>query len=279
MCARTLLLTQRVKLRFFVGSLDPDIRDDELQDSTLRSPNIAPTDPIAILRLDAQGPKLSSVRWGLVPDGKRQAPKSALGRPLINAREDKLLRWGPWRSPFTARRCLVLVSGWMEWRVERQGGCQAAAGVGESLVGNLLPDKDVGDTLEQQAQTSLFGAAPRSSKPQRIPYRFQPRGGGLLALAGMWSPWDPPGAPHTDSAVIITQAAKGDLAGYHDRSPVVLPQSLWGEWLNPETPEPLSLIQPPQPGTLEALRLTERIGRVGDKSEGVQETLGEAVLL
>lgn len=253
MCARTLLLTQRVKLRFFVGSLDPDIRDDELQDSTLRSPNIAPTDPIAILRLDAQGPKLSSVRWGLVPDDKRQAPKSAIGRPLINAREDKLLRWGPWRSPFTARRCLVLVSGWMEWRVE--------------------------DTLEQQAQTSLFGAAPPSSKPQRIPYRFQPRGGGLLALAGMWSPWDPPGAPHTDSAVIITQAAKGDLAGYHDRSPVVLPQSLWGEWLNPETPEPLSLIQPPQPGTLEALRLTERIGRVGDKSEGVQETVGEAVVL
>lgn len=253
MCARTLLLTQRVKLRFFVGILDPDIDDSQLQDSTLRSPNIAPTDPIAILRMDERGPRLSTVRWGLVTPDKRTAPPRDIGRPLINAREEKLMRWGPWKAPFTARRCLVLVSGWMEWRVE--------------------------DTPDAQVQTSLFGVPPPQTKAKRVPYRFQPPGGGLMALAGMWNPWDPPGDPGRDSAVILTQGAKGGLAGYHDRSPVVLPQQAWAEWLNPETPEPLSLIRPSLPGTLEALQLTDRVGRVGDKSENVQESLGTPELL
>jgi putative SOS response-associated peptidase YedK len=50
--------------------------------------------------------------------------------------------------------------------------------------------------------------------------------GGVLAFAGVWTPW---GDRLTCS--IITTAAVGHLAGVHDRMPLVLPPGRWDGWL------------------------------------------------
>ena len=254
MCARTLLITKRVKLHFFVSSLAPEIFSEGLKESTLSSHNLAPTDDIAVLRMSAQGPELTSMRWGLVPSGQRAAPKQALRRPLINARQDKLATWRDWTTPFQARRCLVITSGWIEWTLEtpRQGP-------------------------EAQAQTTLF-AASRPPKPQRQAWWFRPKGGELVALAGFWNPWDPPNDPGRDSAALITVDASPALARWHDRSPVVLPQSAWGAYLNPDTVDPQALLRSPGPGEIEVQPLAAGIGSVRNKSASVLQPEGETIL-
>lgn len=251
MCARTLLITKRVKLRMFVAPIAPEVFDAGLKDSTLSSHNLAPTDDIAVLRLQEKGPELSSVRWGLVTSGERTRPKAALKRPLINAREDKLETWRDWTPPFKHRRCLVLTSGWIEWTLETP--------------------------TQPRAQTTLFAAA-RPAKPERQAWWFRPRGGELMAMAGFWNPWDPPGDPGRDSAALITVQASEVLSRWHHRSPVVLPPSAWGAWLNPDTIDPGQLLRSPGPGEIEVLPLDAAIGSVRNKDASVLRPTGDAVL-
>ncbi|MDO9352668.1 MAG: SOS response-associated peptidase [Solirubrobacteraceae bacterium] len=72
---------------------------------------LRPTDPVAIVRTDPEtGERVAeAVRWGMQP------PRSK--RPLINARDDKLLSSGLWsgltRNPAT--RILIPADGWYEW--------------------------------------------------------------------------------------------------------------------------------------------------------------------
>ena len=251
MCARTLLITTRVKLHFFVSPLAPEVYSEGLKDSTLSSHNLAPTDDIAVLRMSAQGPELTSMRWGLVSPSQGTAPKNTLRRPLINARQDKLETWRDWTIPFQKRRCLVISSGWIEWTLERP--------------------------IRDQAQTTLLPTS-RPPKPERQAWWFRPRGGGLVAMAGFWNPWDPPSDPGRGSAALITVAASHSLSRWHDRSPVVLSQHDWGTYLNPDTLDPQALLRSPGPGEIEVQRLGADIGPVRNKSPKALLPQGETIL-
>lgn len=58
-----------------------------------------------------------------------------------------------------------------------------------------------------------------------------------IGFAGLYSWWkDPDGSddPWLLTATIVTAAAPQELAGIHDRAPVLLPQSEWPTWLSPE---------------------------------------------
>jgi putative SOS response-associated peptidase YedK len=57
-------------------------------------------------------------------------------------------------------------------------------------------------------------------------YFMTPAHGGVLAMAGLWSPW---GEGLTFS--VVTTAAIGDLALVHDRMPLLLPWQRWAGWL------------------------------------------------
>jgi putative SOS response-associated peptidase YedK len=70
--------------------------------------NIAPTQPIAIVRAGAKGRELLPVRWGLIPWWAKD-PKSL---PLmINARAEQVAEKPAFRDAFKYRRCLVPASG------------------------------------------------------------------------------------------------------------------------------------------------------------------------
>ncbi len=70
---------------------------------------VRPTDPIAIVRATDHGRTAEAVRWGIQP------PRAK--RPLINARDDKLLTAGLWSHLVASPRARVLIpaDGWYEW--------------------------------------------------------------------------------------------------------------------------------------------------------------------
>lgn len=65
------------------------------------------------------------------------------------------------------------------------------------------------------------------------PYFIRPRQGGVLALAGLWSPGkDAAGEPRRTCA-IVTTTANAVVATLHERMPVILADTHWDHWLDP----------------------------------------------
>lgn len=95
-----------------------------LFETTLRLPiearyNIAPTQFVPVIRESTStGRQLAMLYWGLVP---AWAKDKAIGNRLINARSETLHEKPSFRRAFSQRRCLVLASGFYEWRSENQG--------------------------------------------------------------------------------------------------------------------------------------------------------------
>ncbi|TDC82235.1 SOS response-associated peptidase [Micromonospora sp. KC606] len=84
--------------------------------------NVAPTDPVPLVRLDAEAGRLLSVgRWGLVPHWSRSAAGAAR---MINARSETVATSRAYAKPFARRRCLVPADGWYEWVRRPDGGKQ-----------------------------------------------------------------------------------------------------------------------------------------------------------
>lgn len=80
--------------------------------------NIAPTQPIAIVRAPQGSRELALVRWGLVPPFVEDPRRFAL---LINARAEGITERGAFRNAVRYRRCLVPASGFYEWRKAPSG--------------------------------------------------------------------------------------------------------------------------------------------------------------
>lgn len=78
--------------------------------------NIAPTQFIAAIRDDDSGSReLVMLRWGLVPFW---AKDPAIGNRMINARAETVAEKPSYRNAYKKRRCLILASGFYEWRKE-----------------------------------------------------------------------------------------------------------------------------------------------------------------
>src|SRR5262249_5903439 len=58
---------------------------------------------------------------------------------------------------------------------------------------------------------------------RKRPYCVRPRQGGPIAFAGLWETWMGPNGEEMETAIIITTAARGELARLHERMPVIVP--------------------------------------------------------
>lgn len=75
--------------------------------------NIAPSQPVHIVRADNGRRVFVSVRWGLVPFWAKDV---SIGYRMINARSETVL-WKPaFREAFATRRCLIPADGFYEWK-------------------------------------------------------------------------------------------------------------------------------------------------------------------
>jgi putative SOS response-associated peptidase YedK len=105
--------------------------------------NVAPTQPIPVVRLADGRNSFALVRWGLLPSWVKDPRTFSL---LINARGESVLDKPAFRNAMRRRRCLVPADGFYEWKADggrkrpyfirpRGGGPIAFAGLWECWTG------------------------------------------------------------------------------------------------------------------------------------------------
>jgi putative SOS response-associated peptidase YedK len=77
--------------------------------------NIAPTQPIAIVRIAEGRRQFALVRWGLIPPWVKDPRSFAL---LINARAESVNEKPAFSNAMKRRRCLIPADGFYEWKSE-----------------------------------------------------------------------------------------------------------------------------------------------------------------
>jgi putative SOS response-associated peptidase YedK len=175
--------------------------------------NVAPTTTIATVvsrhgdSEDVPTRRVRLMRWGLIPPWVKAGPDGApdnKGPLLINARADKLTTSPAFRGSAKNKRCLVPMDGWYEWRAPEPGG-----------------------------------------RGGKTPFFLHRDDGEPLFMAGLWSVWRPhEGAAALLSCTIITTDAVGQLAQVHDRMPLMLDESDWDRWMDPDRPIDGALLRP-----------------------------------
>ena len=139
--------------------------------------NVAPTDPVPVVRYDAKEHQrsLEVMRWGLVPFWAKDIK---VGFANINAKAEGIESKPAFREAFRQRRCLVPVDNFYEWKKVDSG---------------------------------------------KQPYAIGLKGGGLMALAGLWETWRSSSAgERVRSFAIVTTEPNELCAALHNRMPVVL---------------------------------------------------------
>jgi putative SOS response-associated peptidase YedK len=101
----------------FVISIEADEFQEELDLGPMPSDwkprfNVAPSQPVAVV-VDSDRREVQWMRWGLIPSW---AKDTTIGDKLINARSETAVEKPSFRSAFVHRRCLILATGFYEWR-------------------------------------------------------------------------------------------------------------------------------------------------------------------
>ena len=175
--------------------------DDVVGEQLPASYNVAPTQPVrAVLeRAPREEPdaapsrQLRTLRWGLVP---AWAKDPSIGSRMINARVETITEKPAFRRAASRRRLLVPADGYYEW--EKREGQKA-----------------------------------------KVPHFLHAAGGEPLAFAGLYELWPDPARAEDDpdrwlwTLTILTTQASDALGRIHDRTPVVIPPDMRGDWLDP----------------------------------------------
>ena len=133
--------------------------------------NVAPTQPIAIVRLIDGQRHFALVRWGLLPSWVKDPRNFSL---LINARGESVLDKPAFKNAMKRRRCLVPADGFYEWKRDgarnqpffvrkKGGGPLAFAGLWETWTG---PN---GEELETAAIVTTNANATLAPIHERMP--------------------------------------------------------------------------------------------------------------
>jgi putative SOS response-associated peptidase YedK len=91
----------------------------------------------------------------------------------------------------------------------------------------------------------------QGEKGARTPYAIRPRGGGLIAFAGIWENWRGPEG-RVATCAIVTCEANATLRPLHDRMPVVVAPDDFALWLGEAGPGAARLMVPAPEGVLVA---------------------------
>jgi putative SOS response-associated peptidase YedK len=135
MCGRFVLISAPAAIRALLGYPE--------QPNFPPRYNVAPTQPVAVVRLNEGRRQFVLMRWGLLPSWVKDPKTFPL---LINARGESLSEKPAFRAAIKRRRCLIPVDGFYEWKTEgdrkqpyyvraRSGGPFVFAGLWETWTG------------------------------------------------------------------------------------------------------------------------------------------------
>jgi len=162
--------------------------------------NVAPTQPVPIVRVVEGNREFALVRWGLIPSWVKDPRGFTL---LINARGESAAEKPAFKNAIKRRRCLFPADGFYEWKrdgerkqpyfVRRKGGGPLAfAGLWESWIG---PN---GEEQETAAIVTTAASASISHVHDRMPVIVPPE------QFELWL--DPNADPEMAAAVVIQPA-------------------------------------------------------------------------
>jgi putative SOS response-associated peptidase YedK len=181
-----------------------DVRE-RLGPEPVPSYNVAPTDPVPLItERHGQGGLLRQLTTARWGLVPSWSKDPRKGPPLINARAETLLEKPSFRTAAAKRRGMVAANGYYEWQ----------------------------KTPEGKTPVYLHGEHEE-----------------LLAFAALYEYWPDPALPedHPEkwllSCTIITTEATDALGHIHDRTPVIVPPELHGDWLDPGTTSPADVRQ------------------------------------
>jgi len=131
--------------------------------------NVAPTQPVPIVRLFEGKRRFALVRWGFIPAWVKDPRSFSL---LINARGESLNDKPAFRAAMRYRRCLVPADGFYEWRRENEraapyyvrhkpGGPMAFAGLWENWMGPNGEEMESAAIVTTRANRMLAAIHPR----------------------------------------------------------------------------------------------------------------------
>ncbi len=138
--------------------------------------NVAPTQPIPVVRLHDGKRRFVLMRWGLLPSWVKDPKTFSL---LINARGESVIDKPAFRAAMRRRRCLVPADGFYEWRdvggrkqphfvhLQKTGGPFAFAGLWETWTGPNGEEMDTVAIVTTNANRTL--SAIHSRMPVIVP--------------------------------------------------------------------------------------------------------------
>jgi len=110
---------------------------------------------------------------------------------------------------------------------------------------------------------------------RKRPYCVRPRQGGPIAFAGLWETWIGPNGEEMETAIIITTAAKGELARLHQRTPVIVPPDAFDLWLDCGKVDAITaaaaLFAPAPQGLLEAYEISPAVNHTANDGPNLIE--------
>jgi putative SOS response-associated peptidase YedK len=138
--------------------------------------NIAPTQPIAVVRVEEGKRRFALVRWGLIPSWAKDPKSVSL---LFNARGETAIDKPAYRAAMKRRRCLIPADGFYEWQRagerkqpfyvrSKNGEPLAFAGLWETWTG---PN---GEELETAAIVTTTANRPLAQIHDRMPVIVPP---------------------------------------------------------------------------------------------------------
>ncbi|MCF3641553.1 SOS response-associated peptidase [Rhizobium sp. TRM95111] len=115
------------------------------------------------------------------------------------------------------------------------------------------------------------------AKPQA--YWIRPKGGGIVAFAGLMETWSSADGSEVDTGAILTTTSNGAVARIHGRLPVVIGPEDFSRWLDCRTQEPrevTDLMRAPEPDFFEAIPVSDKVNKVANTGPDLQEPVTPA---
>lgn len=197
--------------------------------------NMSPTQsvPVILVRDDKQ--QLELFRWGLVPFWAKDVA-SAAKYSLINARSEEITEKRSYAQAFQKRRCLVPLSGFIEWIRPPEG--------------SKAPKRPFAIHLKDAEIMSVAGVWEHWESKET--------------------------GDRVDSFSILTTEANSFMAKIHDRMPVILDKRDEKAWLDPSNQKTESLkkfLKPCATKWLDAFEVSTAINSPKNNSPKVLEPL------
>jgi putative SOS response-associated peptidase YedK len=194
--------------------------------------NIAPTQPIPVVRICEGRRSFALVRWGLIPAWVKDPRGFSL---LINARAESVLDKPAFRNAMRRRRCLIPADGFYEWKQDGERKRPYYAAARELVAFAGLWEPWIGPNGEEMETACIITtAANRMLRPlhDRMPVVIAPEGFDL---------WLDCANVDAETAAALLRPAPEDLFAAHEISTAV----------NRTANDSAALIEPLVPGVIE----------------------------